>query len=192
MIRIATKVLEYTGPLLMAIERRKLEGKSQKEIAELIGKDEAWVSRRVQEATKNDLIEVRVEYRWGWHYTYGTYARWEVNTIWLKEKGREAVKTLLDLDPIIQPCPHCEGLIDIIGYSGLISCPHCGHVFPVEGIEPPQPPREVPWWAYLLSFFGGGAVGAILDDEDRWRGFAVGAGVTTTITAVVDGIINLA
>ena len=176
----------------MAIEKRKLEGKSQKEIAELINRDEAWVSRRVEEATKNDLIEVRVEYRWGWHHTYGTNAKCEVKAIWLKEKGREAVKTLLNLDPIIQPCPRCKGPIDITGYSGLISCPRCGHAFPVEGIEPPQPLREVPWWVHLISLFVGGAVGAILDNKNRWRGFVLGAGVTTTTTAVVDGIIRSA
>jgi hypothetical protein len=48
----------------------------------------------------------------------------------------------------------------------------------------------VPWWTYLLSLLGGGLFGAALDNEDRWRGAAVGAIVPTVITAAADGILR--
>lgn len=186
MIEIAAEVLKYTGPLILAIFKRALEGKSQKEIAQAVNRDEAWVSRRVQEAVKYDLIEVRDEERWGRHHTYGTYAKWKVNVIRLKEKGREVAKTLLYLDPIIERCLRCGIAIDVTGYSGYISCPSCGHVFHVEGIEPPSIARALPWWAYPLAAFLGLLGGAVVDGENRWRGAACGTGALTAITAITD------
>ena len=187
MIEIAVETLKYVGPLILAIFRRGLEGKSQKEIAQALNRDETWVSRRVQKSVEHGLVEVEEEERWGWHYTYGTYAKWRANVIKLTEKGREVAKTLLYLDPVIEECPRCKGMIDVTGYSGIIRCPYCGYNFFVEGVEPPCSPAKVPWWIYLLFFFGGGFFGAILDGKNRWRGFGVGAAISTTLTALMDG-----
>lgn len=135
MIQIAAGTLKYTGPLLVAIFKQKLEGRSQKEIAQRVNRDEAWVSRRVQEAQKHELVKVEEEERWGWHPTYGTHAKWKVYTVRLTKKGLDAVKTLLNLDPVVKQCPHCRTLLDATGYSGLVKCSVCGHGLYVEGIE---------------------------------------------------------
>lgn len=191
MLDIATKILDYVGPLIVAIERRKLEGKSQKEIAMAINRDEVWVSRRVQKALEHGLLEVRKEDRWGWHYTYRTFAKWEVNTVWLTSKGQEVAKTILNLDPIIEWCPSCGGGIDITGYSGVVACPYCGYKLYVEGIEPPRTLNNVPWWVYPIAALGGGSFGAVLDNENRWRGFGIGAAILSIIIALIDGCLRL-
>jgi len=139
MIKLATKILENVGPLLVAVEKQGLEGKSQKEIAEAINRSEAWVSRRVQVATEHDLIEIKEIDQWGQHKSYDTWAKWKANTIHMKEKGKKAVETILALDPILAQCPSCNEIIDVIGYSGNVECPFCGSIFQVEGIEPPSP-----------------------------------------------------
>jgi DNA-binding Lrp family transcriptional regulator len=138
MIEIASETLKYTGPLILAIFKRGLEGKSQKETAKAVNRDETWVSRRVQKSVEYGLMKVEEEERWGWHRTYGTNARWKVNVIKLTEKGREVAKTLLYLDPVIEKCQRCGMAIDVTGYSGLIACPFCSHKFYVEGIEPQE------------------------------------------------------
>jgi len=146
MNQIATEVLKLVGSLLISVYKRGLEGKTQKELAQALNRDESWVSRRVREAEKHDLVQVTQEERWGWHYTYRTYAKWKVHVIKLTEKGRKVAETLLHLDPIIELCPRCRKGIDVTGYSGVIACPHCAYEFNVEGVEPPRPPTEVPLW----------------------------------------------
>lgn len=190
LIGVATEILKLTGPLLVAIKRQGLEGKCQKEIAEAINRDEVWVSRRIQKAYEHKLVEIRESYRWGWHYTYGTFAKWKVKTIFLTDKGHEAVNIILHLDPLIQQCPSCNGLIDITGFSGFIRCPYCTFVQYVEGIEPPEWPTKVPPWIYLLTILVCGILGAYVDRKNPWRGFSVGATVPTMLIAIIDAIVK--
>lgn len=134
MIEPALDVLRYVGPLLVAIKRQSLEGRSQKEIAKAINRGAAWVSRRVQIALFHNLVKVEKELHGGWGGP--GWNGWRVNSVYLTEKGHEAVATILNLDPISTSCPTCGRSIDVTGYSGLIACPFCNHDFHVEGIDP--------------------------------------------------------
>jgi len=98
---------------------------------------------------------------------------------------------IVNIDRTFLKCVGCGGRVDITGHPAYATCTECGQNYRHPGIDLVYVGLRALWGAVKFGVpgaLGGGAVGYLVDEEDRNKGAVTGATATGIIAGLLGGV----